>query len=167
MAINRISRPQGRPLLKERAHETKDASVGWVMGIVVFLFLCGIVIHVMLGGMLTALRSKPPPTDQWRPAKADAKRRAFAEAQFPKLQANPNIDLKEFRAREDAELNGYGWVDQRAGTVRIPIERAMDLLLQRGLPVREGTNQIKTGPSSFELEQQRPLRREREIQGHK
>src|SRR5208282_5249649 len=33
-------------------------------------------------------------------------------------------------------LHSYGWVDEKAGTVRIPIERAMDLLVQRGLPVR-------------------------------
>ena len=33
-------------------------------------------------------------------------------------------------------LNSYGWVDPKAGVVRIPIDRAMDLLLQKGLPVR-------------------------------
>ena len=162
MAINPISRPQGRPILKKPAHESKDTSVGWIIGIVVFLFLCGMAIHLMLGGMLIALQRTPAPTDQWRPANVDANRRAFVQAQFPKLQTNPNIDLKELHAREDAELNSYGWVDKGDGTVRIPIERAMDLLLQKGFPGREGTNQIKTGPSSFELEQQRPLQREKE-----
>jgi hypothetical protein len=33
-------------------------------------------------------------------------------------------------------LEGYGWVDRSAGTVRLPIERAMQLLLERGLPTR-------------------------------
>ena len=37
---------------------------------------------------------------------------------------------------EEKTLYSYGWVDEKAGTVRIPIERAMDLLVQRGLPVR-------------------------------
>jgi len=44
--------------------------------------------------------------------------------------------LNKIRGREDGLLNSYGWVDEKAGTVRIPIERAMDLLVQRGLPVR-------------------------------
>jgi hypothetical protein len=33
-------------------------------------------------------------------------------------------------------LVGYGWVDREAGIVRLPIERAMELLLERGLPTR-------------------------------
>jgi cytochrome c oxidase cbb3-type subunit III len=44
--------------------------------------------------------------------------------------------LKEMRATEDAVLHSYGWVDQAAGIVRIPIERAMELLAERGLPAR-------------------------------
>lgn len=44
--------------------------------------------------------------------------------------------LQGFRAREDAELRTYGWVDQNAGIVRIPIERAKELALERGFPTR-------------------------------
>ena len=60
----------------------------------------------------------------------------------PRLQANPRIDLRAIRAEEDKQLHSYGWVDQQHGVVRIPIERAMDILAQRGLPARpqmEGT----------------------------
>jgi hypothetical protein len=46
----------------------------------------------------------------------------------PRLQADPLGDLRALRAEEDALLHGYTWVDRKAGTVRIPIERAMDLL---------------------------------------
>ena len=45
-------------------------------------------------------------------------------------------NLRSFRQREDAELHSYGWVDRNAGTLRIPIDRAKDLLLERGLPVK-------------------------------
>ena len=37
-------------------------------------------------------------------------------------------------ARENAILGSYGWLDRKAGTVRIPIDRAMDLIAHRGLP---------------------------------
>ena len=38
--------------------------------------------------------------------------------------------------QEEQTLHSYGWVDQPAGVVRIPIDRAMELLAQRGLPTR-------------------------------
>ena len=52
----------------------------------------------------------------------------------PRLQVSGAADLAAFRSKEEAELKSYGWIDRQAGTVRIPIDRAMDLLLQRGLP---------------------------------
>jgi hypothetical protein len=48
-------------------------------------------------------------------------------------------NLQRFRESEDAVLTTYGWVDKNANTVRIPIERAKALLLERGLPVRAAT----------------------------
>ena len=54
----------------------------------------------------------------------------------PRLEEDERGQLDNTRTKEEQELYSYGWVDQKAGTVRIPIERAMDLLVQRGLPVR-------------------------------
>jgi hypothetical protein len=54
----------------------------------------------------------------------------------PRLQANPVLDLKKYRAAEEAELRTYGWVDRPNGVVRVPVERAMELVLERGLPAR-------------------------------
>jgi len=50
----------------------------------------------------------------------------------PRLQALPAQDLAAARAEEERVLTTYGWVDERAGTVHIPIEEAMRLLAQRG-----------------------------------
>ncbi len=49
---------------------------------------------------------------------------------------DPLLEMEAFRRQEDGLLTSTGWVDQNAGTVRIPIEQAKKLLLQRGLPVR-------------------------------
>ncbi len=57
----------------------------------------------------------------------------------PRIQPDPKLDLWNLRAHEDSVLRSYGWADRQAGTVRIPIDRAMDLLARRGLPVRSGT----------------------------
>ena len=54
----------------------------------------------------------------------------------PRLEIDERGQLNGIRFNEDKTLYSYGWVDEKAGTVHIPIERAMDLLVQRGLPVR-------------------------------
>jgi hypothetical protein len=54
----------------------------------------------------------------------------------PKLEEDERGQLNGIRLEEEKTLDSYGWVDEKAGTVRIPIDRAMDLLVQRGLPVR-------------------------------
>ena len=55
----------------------------------------------------------------------------------PRLQTNPRQDLADLRARgRRACSTTYGWVDRNAGVVRIPIEAAMKLTLERGLPAR-------------------------------
>ncbi len=54
----------------------------------------------------------------------------------PRLQTDPLRDLHALRAAEAAALDSYGWVDRSAGIVHIPIDRAIELLAQRGLPAR-------------------------------
>ena len=54
----------------------------------------------------------------------------------PKLQVAPRTELESYREIDKQELDTYGWVDKHNGVVRIPIDRAMDLVLQRGLPAR-------------------------------
>jgi hypothetical protein len=54
----------------------------------------------------------------------------------PRLQTDPRGDLLALRAAEDRTLTTYGWVDRNAGVVRISIEQAMKLTVDRGLPTR-------------------------------
>ena len=54
----------------------------------------------------------------------------------PGLLVNEPTVLKAFRDEESQKLHTYGWVNQRVEVVRLPIERAKDLLLERGLPIR-------------------------------
>jgi hypothetical protein len=70
----------------------------------------------------------------------------------PHLLVNPGQSLKTMRAAEEAILNSYEWVDREQGLVRVPINRAIEILAERGLPARrqsdertfqEGTNRAK------------------------
>ena len=47
----------------------------------------------------------------------------------PRLQVHPDADLQTYLAREKQQLSSYGWVDRKKGRARIPIDRAMELLL--------------------------------------
>lgn len=58
------------------------------------------------------------------------------EPPAPRLQIDPRADLEHMRAGERETLTTYGWVDKNAGIVRLPIDRAMALLVERGLPSR-------------------------------
>jgi hypothetical protein len=52
----------------------------------------------------------------------------------PRLEVNLDQALRELRAEEETVLHSYGWVDRDAGIVRLPIDRAITLLTERGLP---------------------------------
>lgn len=69
-----------------------------------------------------------------------------------------HADLTKLHAEQNEQLNSYGWINRSNGVVRIPIERAMDLLAQRGLPTR--TNGIsQTGVSPLQMIQQKAEQR--------
>ena len=58
------------------------------------------------------------------------------EIPAPRLQPQPFKDVYVLRDSEAKRLSSYGWVDKQGGVARIPIDRAMELMLQRGFPVR-------------------------------
>jgi hypothetical protein len=59
----------------------------------------------------------------------------------PRLQMDDgNQDLVDMHQREDLLLDHYTWVDKQQGVVRIPIDRAMELIVEKGLPVAPGTS---------------------------
>ena len=112
-------------------HETRDASI---RGLVVFgltLFVSLILVLVVAAKLFryfATAQSLGPPASPF------ANARVLPPA--PRLQTGPRQDLQRLKQSQQELLNSYGWVDKNAGVVRIPIDRAMDLLLQRGLPVR-------------------------------
>jgi hypothetical protein len=65
----------------------------------------------------------------------------------PQLEKTPIPDLKAVREAEDQVLNSYGWVDQQKGVVRIPIAKAMDMVVAKGLPVRAAAPPTAEGVS--------------------
>ena len=114
---------------ERQAHEEKDVDVGSMFLIALILFLSCALILLYISGVMrfltvkTAAREAPPP---FAPMAG-----AFPQ---PRVQVRPALDLEKLRAAEDTQLNSYGWVNRDAGVARIPIHRAMQLILERGLP---------------------------------
>lgn len=75
----------------------------------------------------------------------------------PRIQPDPRADMHSYADSQEKLLNTYGWVDHQNGIVRLPIDRAMELLLQRGLPTRSTDGQERKAAN------QQPKRRDDNI----
>lgn len=114
-------------------YEVRDASIRlilWlsvgIIGLVVVAFVVIALFYNFLNMSQAAQLGPPPPL--------------LEEAQGlppgPLLQRDPALEWREMHSQQDAILNNYGWVDKDAGVIHIPIERAIELTLERGLPSR-------------------------------
>src|SRR5580765_2293246 len=159
MATEPVSRPQGWPEPDAKGYERSDVRAKWIGAVVVFLIIGAVALHFILRLQIGFLAKKPATQDAW--ASAARGTRPEIPTNVPKLQISEPADLAAFRSREDADLNSYGWINRTQGIVRIPIQEAMNLIIEKNLlPVRQGTNAAQTGPSVLQLQQERPLNAE-------
>jgi hypothetical protein len=157
MATEPVSRPQGWPERDAQGYERSDVRAKWIGGVVAFLIIGAIAIHFILHVQLRILAKRPATQDAWSTAVRGLRPEFPSNA--PKLQISAPADLAAFRSREDTELGTYGWINKTQGIVRIPIQEAMNLIVEKNLlPIRQGTN--ATGPSVLQLQQERPLNSE-------
>ena len=127
----------------ETEFERSDLSAAAILFFLVGLAIVGFVMHVVLLGMFkyldTYTKTHEPVTNPLvmaRPSDLRNPDPSIAnEFPSPRLETNELNQLNEQRLLEENTLNTYGWVDQKAGITHIPIDRAMQLLAQRGLPV--------------------------------
>ena len=153
----RIERPADAPPLPE--HEQSDVSVKGIAIFLGILAVFAVILHFGLAGLQLVFRKETRKQDRQHAGSVADPNLIAARPNFPepRLQTAPREDLQTLRAREEAELNSYAWIDRTAGIVRLPISRAMDLLVQRGLPVR-GSNDTPRHISNLELQRSRAER---------
>jgi hypothetical protein len=113
-------------------YETRDANVGGVFN---FLVALGIVLAVSCLACWGLFRYFS--AHDVNQAASDS---PFADTRQlplgPELQVNPREDWLGFRQEQEQALETYAWENRSAGTVRVPIEVAMDLLVKKGVPVQ-------------------------------
>jgi hypothetical protein len=122
--IDRQTRP-------EDGYEKRDASI---RGLLLFGLGLAVVIVITFFAMKWTLDFLSAKSPMGPPAAPFENARVVPPS--PQLQVNGHKDLRTYCQEQLSELDSYGWVDQQAGVVHIPIDRAMDLLLQQGFPVR-------------------------------
>jgi hypothetical protein len=120
-------------------HEASDVNIGAIFGFGAALIVVALLINLMTYVLFRYFdaREGRPVTAQY-PLAVGRQDRVPPE---PRLQTDPRQDLADLRAKENETLTTYGWVDKNAGVVRIPIDEAVKLTLERGLPSRQASKQ--------------------------
>jgi len=124
--------------------EQEDLSSRSALYFLAGLVLVCLVVYLIVFGMYRFLDSyatahQPPMSPMVKP-EADTRAVTPGNAETfpqPRLEENERTQFRSFIEDQDRKLATYAWVDRDRGTVRIPIDRAMELIEQRGLPVHQ------------------------------
>lgn len=151
-AHSHAGHPHGNLDNPDTTHETSDINIRAIIWFIVILTAIVLSMNVSMWAMFRVLQHFERKFD---PAITPLARPAGENPPEPRLQTTPWTDLRTFRADQEHHLNGYGWVDEKLGVARIPIAKAKEMLLQKGIPVRpeladatEGTHVAATGESN-------------------
>ena len=127
-------------------YERRDIGVAGVLYFLLGLAVAGLLVYFVVNGIYHYLDKRSEAEQAPRQSAGHERshghaahpRRTTRRAAFPnpKLEEDERGQLNGIRLKEEQTLSTYDYIDKNAGTVRIPIERAMDLIVQRGLPVR-------------------------------
>jgi len=131
----------------ETSFEREDLSTRGVFVFMIGLAIVGLVIYFIIVGMYKFLdqyehaqmtTASPLVTTTTGPQSRVVTRdymEKFKENGQPMLESDERGQFKDFLLKQEQQLNSYGWVDKDAGVAHIPIEHAMDLIVEKGLPV--------------------------------
>jgi hypothetical protein len=139
--------------LPEPGHERTDINIPLVLGFGGFLAVSGVVLFLVMWGFYNLLNwryeasqeKQAPVMEQQAKAQGQTAsqmaedqqqtlKRIVATFPEPRLQADEYTDQARKKQTDMSVLTHYSWLNQSAGAVRIPVDRAMELIAQRGLP---------------------------------
>jgi hypothetical protein len=130
-------------LHEEAGFERQDLGARAVFAFLISLVVGGVLVFLVVWGVYEFLNTRqrahqPQQNPLVKREEADTRNVSPGEIMKfpqPRLEQNERVEINDFRLTEEQTLNSYGWVDEKNGVVHIPIERAMQLVAQRGLPV--------------------------------
>ncbi len=113
-------------------HENRDASVTAIVWTMAGLTLGAALSFLLVYGIFWFLADHPLTTAPPNPMAAGDQQIPPA----PLVNDHPALELNDLHRYEDSLLDTYGWTDKQKGIVRIPIDRAIELQLQKGFPTK-------------------------------
>jgi hypothetical protein len=119
------------PIHDDVRYEPSDVSLRGILALGVGLVVLGIIVHVGIGGLLALFARQEKALNPPLPALAQERPHLPGDLQripTPRLEESEERELRELREEEAARLHSYGWVDRKAGKVRIPIEISLEML---------------------------------------
>lgn len=119
-------------------HETREVNIKLIL-----LSTLGMVILVLVVCFVTVGIFNYLSSTQAQPERANELVRPMELPKAPRVQEHPWEEYKVLHADEAHVLNSYAWVNEADGTVRIPIDRAIDLVAAQGLPVEPAPGTAK------------------------
>ena len=132
---------QHEPQHDDIGFERQDLGAKPVIGFIVSLVISGVLIYYVIWGIFHFLdaydrkhQQVRTPLIQVESNTRGVQTQTIQRFPEPRLEENERTELNDFRYDEEQELNSYGWVDKNAGIAHIPIEQAMKLVAQKGLP---------------------------------
>jgi hypothetical protein len=148
--------PQQPTANHDAGHDQSDINLRAIIWFVVVLAVIVVSVDIAMWGMFKILDRLEVSNDPIvSPLAVEASHVGAPPPGPAPLQTTPWADLKVFRAEQYAHLHGYGWIDETAGVARVPIDKAKEMLLKKGLPVRpeladdtEGTHVAAGGESN-------------------
>lgn len=135
-----MNNPEPLPL-PERRYETTDANALYLTWFALGLAIVLALVLLLIRMTFRQFESVAKRTDELPSAVASDQ-----TPPAPRLQTNPRDDLSKLRQHEDTVLTNYAWIDKPKDIVRVPIDRAIRLLAQRGLPEPDGPVTEKSKP---------------------
>jgi hypothetical protein len=139
--------------------EREDLGGRPVYAFIISVIVAGVLIYYVLWGMFHFLdayerkqRVAKSPLVQYEQDTRTVTPEKISQFPEPRLESSELGEYDESRIRDEQVLNTYGWVDQNAGVVHIPIDRAMQLIAERGLPTTPKAGTIP--PSTVNMAKQ-------------
>jgi hypothetical protein len=132
--------------------EDSDINARYVVltgiGVLVFMYVVALIVNLPFRHF-AHLRAKesPPPL----PITAKSVHGVYLPPE-PRLQPDPDRDLQEYMAAQNSKLNSYAWINRQTGIVSIPIDKAKDLIVQRGIPPQKAQPNMFYRPQVGTLE---------------
>lgn len=137
------------------AHEHSDVSVTPILKFVVGLFVFAVIVHALMWGLFKffearEIAAEPPPSplarqgDERLPPdprlqlapgfevrRDDGSRINLSQDAVKPEMRQPQSEYRVVHEMWQEKLNEYGWADEAAGAVRLPIKQAMEMYAAR------------------------------------